>query len=143
MEGHQRQPETALLAAPQLIPGTALGMSGVVAPSERIVLGGIGIGNRGSRELDEVTLKQIAQITGGRYFRAYNTSDLQQIYVLLDQLEPVEKDVKSYRPIKALFYIPLTASFALAALLALLVHRPQLHLTGFLRGRPRSNVTDG
>ena len=103
----------------------------------------IGIGNRGSRELDEVTLKQIAQITGGRYFRAYNTSDLQQIYVLLDQLEPVEKDVKSYRPIKALFYIPLTAGFALAALLALLVHRPQLDLTGFLRGKQRSNVTDG
>ena len=88
----------------------------------------IGIGNRGSRELDEATLKQIAQITGGQYFRAYNTADLQQIYVLLDQLEPVEKDVRSYRPIKSLFYIPLTASFALAALLALLVHRPRLKL---------------
>lgn len=91
----------------------------------------IGIGNRGSRELDEVTLKQIAQITGGRYFRAYNTADLQQIYVLLDQLEPVEKDVKSYRPIKSLFYIPLTASFALAAFLALLVHRPRVNLPVF------------
>ena len=41
----------ALLAAPHLIPGTALGMSGVVAPSERIVLGGIGIGNRGTYDL--------------------------------------------------------------------------------------------
>jgi Ca-activated chloride channel family protein len=89
----------------------------------------IGIGNRGSRELDEVTLKQIAQITGGRYFRAYNTADLQQIYVLLDQLEPVEKDVKSYRPVKSLFYIPLTASFVLAALLAMLIHRPQINLS--------------
>ena len=35
------------LAAPQFIPGTALGKSGSVAPSERIVLGAIGIGNRG------------------------------------------------------------------------------------------------
>jgi len=103
----------------------------------------IGIGNRGSRELDEVTLKQIAQITGGRYFRAYNTADLQQIYILLDQLEPVEKDVKSYRPIKSLFYIPLTVSFALAALLALLVHRPRIHLPGFVRGKQRSKVSDG
>jgi len=102
----------------------------------------IGIGNRGSRELDEVTLKQIAQITGGRYFRAYNTADLQQIYVLLDQLEPVEKDVKSYRPVKSLFYIPLTASFALAALLALLVHRPHINLPGFGRRKQRSNVSD-
>ena len=41
----------AALAAPQLIPGTALGMSGAVAPSERIVMGGIGIGNRGGYDL--------------------------------------------------------------------------------------------
>ncbi len=88
----------------------------------------IGIGNRGSRELDEVTLKKVAAITGGQYFRAYSTADLQQIYELLDQLEPVEKEVKSYRPIKALFYLPLTASFIIAALLALLLYAPLLSL---------------
>jgi len=38
----------AALAAPQAIPGSALGKDGVVAPSERIILGGIGIGGRGS-----------------------------------------------------------------------------------------------
>ena len=38
----------ALVVAPQLIPATALGKDGVVAPSERIILGGIGIGSRGS-----------------------------------------------------------------------------------------------
>jgi len=87
----------------------------------------IGIGSRGSRELDEATLRAIAKITGGRYFRAYSTRDLQQIYALLDKLEPVEKDVKSYRPIKALYYIPLSASFFFASLLALLLYvRPQL-----------------
>ena len=37
-----------LLAAPTIIPATALGLGGRVAPSERIVLGGIGVGNRGS-----------------------------------------------------------------------------------------------
>jgi hypothetical protein len=36
-----------LIAAPQVVPGSVLGMDGGVAPSERIVLGGIGIGNRG------------------------------------------------------------------------------------------------
>ncbi|MBM4024714.1 MAG: Gfo/Idh/MocA family oxidoreductase [Planctomycetes bacterium] len=41
----------ALLALPQVIPDTALGKSGRVAPSERIVLGGIGIGNRGRYDL--------------------------------------------------------------------------------------------
>ena len=37
--------------APQLVPGSALGKDGVVAPSERITLGGIGIGNRGTYDL--------------------------------------------------------------------------------------------
>jgi hypothetical protein len=38
----------AILAAPQLVPSTLLGADGAVAPSEKIVLGAIGIGNRGS-----------------------------------------------------------------------------------------------
>jgi hypothetical protein len=37
-----------LLAAPQLVRGAVLGRDGGVAPSERIALGAIGIGNRGS-----------------------------------------------------------------------------------------------
>jgi len=41
----------AALAAPGVIPGAALGKDGVLAPSQRIVLGGIGIGNRGSYDL--------------------------------------------------------------------------------------------
>lgn len=41
----------ALLAMPLVIPGTALGKNGAVAPSERIVLGGIGIGSRGGYDL--------------------------------------------------------------------------------------------
>jgi hypothetical protein len=43
---------TATLAAvPYFVPATALGRGGKVAPSERIVLGGIGIGGRGSHDL--------------------------------------------------------------------------------------------
>ena len=38
----------ALLLAPQIVPGAVLGKDGGVAPSERIVLGAIGIGGRGS-----------------------------------------------------------------------------------------------
>jgi len=38
---------SACFVAPYVIPGTVLGKNGGVAPSERIVLGGIGIGNRG------------------------------------------------------------------------------------------------
>lgn len=98
----------------------------------------IGIGNRGSRELDEVTLQKISKITGGQYFRAYNTSDLQHIYSMLDELEPVEKDVKSYRPIKALFHIPLMASLFFASLIALFLYAPQFSYT-FIANMLRSN----
>jgi len=42
---------SAIFLAPQVIPGAALGKDGAVAPSERITLGGIGIGGRGSHDL--------------------------------------------------------------------------------------------
>ncbi len=42
---------SALFMAPQIIPSSALGRDGAVAPSERILLGGIGIGRRGSYDL--------------------------------------------------------------------------------------------
>jgi predicted dehydrogenase len=41
----------AAIAAPTIIPSSALGRDGAVAPSERIVVGGIGIGNRGTYDL--------------------------------------------------------------------------------------------
>ena len=41
----------AALAAPSIVPASALGKNGAVAPSERIILGGIGIGGRGSFDL--------------------------------------------------------------------------------------------
>lgn len=41
----------AAVLAPTIIPGSALGRDGAVAPSERIVVGGIGIGNRGTYDL--------------------------------------------------------------------------------------------
>ena len=40
-----------LAAAPCIVPATALGRDGRVAPSERIILGGLGIGTRGSHDL--------------------------------------------------------------------------------------------
>ena len=36
-----------MIAAPYIIPGTALGKNGAIAPSNRIVLGGIGLGSQG------------------------------------------------------------------------------------------------
>jgi len=39
------------IAMPTIIPSSALGLDGAVPPSERIVVGGIGIGNRGTYDL--------------------------------------------------------------------------------------------
>ena len=39
------------VALPCLIPASALGRGGAVAPSERIVMGGIGLGGRGGYDL--------------------------------------------------------------------------------------------
>src|SRR5210317_513254 len=41
----------AAVVAPTIIPSSALGRDGAVAPSERIVVGGIGIGRRGGYDL--------------------------------------------------------------------------------------------
>ena len=41
----------AAVMAPISFPSSALGLDGAVAPSERIVVGGIGIGNRGTYDL--------------------------------------------------------------------------------------------
>jgi len=73
-----------------------------------------------SADLDEETLTGIADLTGGRYFRATDTATLQDIYRLVDELEPVEEPEAGFRPVKSLFHLPLSGAFALAALLGLL-----------------------
>jgi Ca-activated chloride channel family protein len=81
-----------------------------------------------SVDLDEKTLRAIAQATGGQYFRARDTVELDRIYTLLDRIEPVAKDARQYRPRRELYVWPLAASLALVALLAMprLVTAPAL-----------------
>ncbi|NOY14560.1 MAG: VWA domain-containing protein, partial [Deltaproteobacteria bacterium] len=74
-----------------------------------------------SSDLDEKTLKAIAATTGGRYFRARDSAELEKIYKLLDQLEPVEREQDVYRPITALFPWPLGA--ALSGVLVLVLRQ--------------------
>ncbi len=60
-----------------------------------------------SADLDEPTLAAIARTTGGRYFRARETSELVDIYRTLDELEPVIGDEEQFRPTIELFHWPL------------------------------------
>ncbi|MEE8059637.1 MAG: VWA domain-containing protein [Pseudomonadales bacterium] len=72
-----------------------------------------------SADLDEKTLREIANLTGGQYFRARNPEELSNIYQLLDKLEPVEDKQQTYRPQKALFYWPLAIALLCSGFIAL------------------------
>ncbi|MBN4053291.1 VWA domain-containing protein [Haliea sp. AH-315-K21] len=72
-----------------------------------------------SADLDETTLTEIAENTGGQYFRARNIEELEQIYAILDELEPVEQEDETFRPTIALFYWPLGLCLFLSFLIAL------------------------
>ena len=59
--------------------------------------------------LDEDTLKQIANITGGRYFRATDTQSLKQIYAEIDRFEKTKFEtinVVAHKELMAYFLIP-------------------------------------
>ena len=79
-----------------------------------------------SADLDEVTLKAIADRTGGTYFRARDAEALAAIYEQLDELEPVESDQEAIRPIDELFFWPLSVAFLLALAATLLAMQPGL-----------------
>lgn len=76
-------------------------------------------------DLDEQTLKTIAHKTGGRYFRARDTEEFQQIYAEVDRLEPVEQEAEQWRPQQELFRWPLLAAFVLTLLAAVLKLDPE------------------
>lgn len=61
-----------------------------------------------SADIDETSLKMVAEKTGGAYFRAYNTSELVQIYHHIDSLEAIERSSQYYRPKEELFLWPLS-----------------------------------
>jgi Ca-activated chloride channel family protein len=66
-------------------------------------------------EIDEALLLQIAQQTGGRYFRAKDEKSLQKIYAEIDRLEKTEMDVTSIQRDIDLF--PTWLAFAFCFLL--------------------------
>lgn len=73
-----------------------------------------------SADLDEETLTRIAAITGGQYFRAKDTAGLQDIYRLLDEMEPVAEPEAGFRPVKSLYYWPLGGAFVLTVFLCVM-----------------------
>jgi Ca-activated chloride channel family protein len=89
-----------------------------------------------SADLDEETLTNIANVTGGRYFRARNTPELGLIYESLNLLEPVEQEGKTYRPISELYVWPLAASLVFFTLAVLPRLRRRRSTTRLTKGAP-------
>ena len=54
-------------------------------------------------EIDEETLKHIASVTGGKFFRATNVKALKSIYAEIDELERSEINVKEFTQYKELY----------------------------------------
>lgn len=67
-------------------------------------------------EIDEALLKDIAEQTGGRYFRATDNAKLMEIYEEINKMEKVRTTVDSFPVYKELF-----PEYALIALIALLL----------------------
>jgi len=67
-------------------------------------------------EIDEHMLQQIAEMTGGRYFRAINNKALEQVYTEIDKLERSKIDVTEYNKREERFRIFGFMALALIAL---------------------------
>lgn len=77
--------------------------------------------------IDEPLLEDIAQMTGGRYYRARDAAALQRVYEQIDQLERSPTRVSRYRPYVDEYRWPLTLALGLLALeLMLLAWRSPL-----------------
>jgi Ca-activated chloride channel family protein len=90
-----------------------------VGADERIVTGFFGKHRVANSELDEPALIAIAGKTGGKYFRARDIAGLEEIYQLIDELEPVSEDEEVFRPVHELYRWPMAAALMLSMLLLL------------------------
>ena len=66
-------------------------------------------------DIDEPTLQEIAELTGGRYFRATDNESLTSIYEEIDQLERTEIEVENFTQYAERF--PVVLAFGLLLLL--------------------------
>ena len=131
-DGANNVGEVAPIKAAELAAAEDVRIHTIGVGAERMRMPGI-FGALGSRlinpsaELDEDALTQIADATGGRYFRARDSAALKEIYGIIDALEAIEQDPETYRPTAALYFWPLGLAWALACALLLPAPNPSNH----------------
>ena len=89
-----------------------------LAASQQIKIYTIGFTGRRGSNVDQNTLIDIAQKTGGQSFFAKSPESLFQIFAELDTLEPAEQEAETYRPSNSLSHWPLAGAFLLSLLMA-------------------------
>ena len=101
------------------------------AALDRIIIYTIGMGDPNARfaDLDERMLQSIAAETGGRYFRAIDRDALEEVYQAIDDLQPIEYEEASYRPVTLLYFWPLGVLLVLTLF--------QQGLVALVRGRTK------
>tara|TARA_A100001391_G_scaffold61863_1_gene38539 strand:- start:172 stop:1245 length:1074 start_codon:yes stop_codon:yes gene_type:complete len=84
-----------------------------VAKDRGIKINTIAMGNPqtvGEEKLDQVSLRSVAQETGGNFFLALDRSQLVNVYAELDKIETRKVKTVSFRPRRDLYYWPLSAA---------------------------------
>jgi len=64
-------------------------------------------------DIDEPTLREVAEVTGGRYFRATDSESLASIYAEIDELERTEIEIENFTQFGEEFPLPLGLGFLL------------------------------
>ena len=92
------------------------GRAAAIAADHNVTIHTIAIGDpqtTGERALDIETLQEISETAGGRFFRADDREQLEEIYQEIEKLEPDEFESLSYRPTRPLYHWPLGAAAVL------------------------------
>jgi Ca-activated chloride channel family protein len=101
----------------------------VIAADQGVTVHTVAMGNPeavGEQALDEQTLIEVSEQTGGSYFHAEDRDQLERAYALLDELNPRQVETASFRPRTELYPWPLGLALVLSLLLFLpLMLRPQ------------------
>ena len=66
-------------------------------------------------EIDEEMLQKVADLTGGRMFRATDTTSLEGIYEAINELEKTTRKVKKYQNYEELYLYALVPALLLLA----------------------------
>ncbi|MDH4040072.1 MAG: VWA domain-containing protein [Gammaproteobacteria bacterium] len=87
-----------------------------VAASHGIRIYTIAIGDPasvGEEALDTATLQRVSELTGGRYFQAFDRLELAKAYEAISELEPELYETISFRPRQSLHWVPVGVALLL------------------------------